>query len=264
MNCSFKKILTSVLALLMGGVLLSCKETTKGSSEEIRNKTFEKENNHSQKNLSAYTIVDSIQTLDEVERKAFPFNGRFLLSRSWNDKLGHNTFIISEKGNYENGKSQKEIFTYHYVQADSVSRILWQMNDFVDGLGCDLNIQLINFFPLVSDIDSNGIAETAIFYSLNNRCDAVAFPAKLIVHEGTDLFKIRGVREQFLNPPEELNNKYQLKAGLPPIKYKKIETNGSKLDTCIVNFYSRQWDEFISLENKLQGGLPNSLIILIN
>ena len=138
------------------------------------------------------------------------------------------------------------------------------MTDFVDGKGCDLDIQLIDFFPLISDIDSNGIAETAIFYSLNNRCDAGAFPAKIIVHEGEDKFSIKGIRGQYLDPPEELMNKYRANDGLPPLKYKNIDKDDSKVDTSIINFYSSHWDTFISLENNLEGALPNDMVKIFN
>lgn len=194
MKSSFEQILTCILALWIGGFFLCCQETAKKSHAKVID--------DSQDNFLSYTLVDSIQVLAEINRVALPFNGRFFWSVSWNDKLGGNILIISEKGEYDEGNGRKEIFAYHYVKRDSLYDVLWQMNDFVDGWGCDLDIQLINYFPLISDIDSNGIAETAIFYSLNNRCDAVSFPAKLIVHEGEDKLAIRGIRGQFLNPPE--------------------------------------------------------------
>lgn len=264
MKSCFEQILTCLSALWIGGFLLCCQATAKKSPEEAFDELHEKVIDDSQDNFLSHTFVDSIQVLAEINREALPFNGRFFWSISWSDKLGGNTLIISEKGKYDAGNGRKEIFTYHYVKRDTVYDMLWQMNDFVDGWGCDLDIQLINFFPLLSDIDSNGIAETAIFYSLNNRCDAVSFPAKLIVHQGEDKFAIRGIRGQFLNPSEALNNKYRADNGLPPLKYKNVDTAYSILDTSIINFYSHQWDNFISLENKWRGALPDSLIKTIN
>lgn len=256
MKSSVEQILTYLLALWIVGFFLCCEQTAKKIPEEVID--------DGQDDFLSNTFVDSIQVLAEIDREVLPFNGRFFSSVSWNDKLGGNIIIISEKGKYDDGNGRKEIFAYHYVKRDTLYAVLWQMNDFVDGWGCDLDIQLINIFPLISDIDSNGIAETAIFYSLNNRCDAVSFPAKLIVHEGEDKFAIRGVRGQFLSPPEELNNKYRAKDGLPPLKYKNLDTARSMLDPSIINFYSHQWDTLISLENKLKGALPVGLIKTIN
>jgi hypothetical protein len=264
MKSNLEKISICILAFLIVGFFLSCKETAKKSSEEAFDEPHEKVIDDGQDNFLSYTVVDSVQVLAEINRGALPFNGRFFLSVFWNDKLGGNSLIISEKGKYNEGNGRKEIFSYHYVKRDTLYDVLWQMNDFVDGRGCDLDIQLINFFPIISDVDSNGIAETAIFYSLNNRCDAVSFPAKLIVHEEENMFAIRGIRDQFLSPPEELNNKYRANDGLPPLKYKNLDTGYSILDTSIINFYSHQWDNFISLENKLKGSLPDSLIKTIN
>jgi hypothetical protein len=264
MKSNFEELLCFTLALLIGVFFLGCKEAANKSAEEAFDGHHEKAIDDGQDNFLSYDFVDSIQVLAEVNREALPFNGRFFWSISWNDKLGGNIFIISEKGKYDEGNGRKEIFAYHYVKRDSLYGLLWQMNDFVDGWGCDLDIQLINFFPLISDIDSNGIAETAIFYSLNNRCDAGSLPAKLIVHEGEDKFAIRGIREQHLNPPEEINNKYRANDGLAPLKYKNLDTAHSVIHPSIINLYSHQWDKFISLENKLQGALPDSLITIIN
>ena len=264
MQTGFQQILTFLLAIWMLVFFGACKETAPKSAEELLDAPQEKPTEEGQDNSLSYPWVDSIQVLAEIDRTAMPFNGRFFSALSWNDQLGSNTLILSEKGAYDQGNGRKEIFAYHYVKKDNLYDVLWQINDFVDGDGCDLNIDLINVFPLISDVDSNGIAESAIFYSLNNRCDAVTFPAKLIVHEGADRFTIRGLRGQFLGPSEALMNKYRAENDLPPIKYKNLDTDNSKLDTSIINYYAQQWDRFISLENKWKGALPDSLIKPIN
>ena len=264
MKSSFEQILICLLTYLIAGFFWGCEETVKKSANEAFDAAHEKEIDSGQDSSLSYIFVDSVRALTEINPEIFPFNGRFCTSVSWNDKLGGNIFIISEQGKYDKGNGRKEVFAYHYVKRDTSNEMLWQMDDFVDGWGCDLNIQLINIFPLISDIDSNGIAETAIFYSLDNRCDAVPFPAKLIVHEGEEKFSITGIRNQFLGPPEDLNNEYRTNDGLPPMKYKILDRGSSALDSSIINFYSRQWDNFITLENKLNGALPDSLINTMN
>lgn len=263
MKNSFKPIPTHIIPLLIIGFYSSCQETKKSPGEAI-DEPQEKVVGNAQNGISSNNSVDSVYTLEEIDRKTIPFNGHFLSALSWNDKLGNNILILSEKETYDDGNERKELFAYHYVRRDTAYDVLWQINDFVDGSGCDLSIELINFFPLISDIDSNGIAETAIFYSLDARCDAVSFPAKLIIHEGANKVAIRGIRAQFLGPPEEVNNKYRAEMGLPPEQYKNLDTGSSLMDDLIVNYYSHQWDNFISLENKLEGLLPDSLLIRIN
>ena len=264
MNKSFDRLLFCILAIYFGASTLCCKENANKVSQGTYDKTDQKEVKDKRNSFIDQALVDSVKFLTAINKEVFPFNGHLFSSISWKDKLGANVLIISEKGNYNEGIGRKEIFAYHYVEKDSVNALLWQMNDFVDGLGCDLDIELINFFPFISDRNSNGIAETALFYSLNNRCDAVAFPAKLIVHEGENMFAIRGIRNQFLSPPQELNNKYRANDGLPPLKYKDLNTNNSRIDTSIINFYAHQWDAFISFENKKEGALPDSIIAIIN
>lgn len=264
MRSSVEQIWICLLTYLIAGFFWSCEETAKNSAEKAFDTPHVKKIHSSQDSSLSYTFVDSVRVVKEINPEILPFNGRFFSSVSWNDKLGGNIFILSEQGKYDEGNGRKEVFAYHYVKKDTSYDLLWQMNDFVDGWGCDLSIQLINFFPLISDIDSNGIAETAIFYSLDNRCDAAPFPAKLIVHERKEKIAIRGIRNQFLGPPADLNNEYLANDGLPPMKYKNIDIGYSILDSSITNFYSRQWDDFISLENKLNGALPDSLIKTMN
>ena len=66
------------------------------------------------------------------------------------------------------------------------------------------------------------------------------------------------------HPPESIRNQFLAKEGLPPIKYKNIDADSTILNNSIIDFYAQQWDEFIALENQLQGALPDSLIMIIN
>lgn len=79
-----------------------------------------------------------------------------------------------------------------------------------------------------------------------------------------DKFAVRGIRDQHLDPPEELMNKNRAEEGLQPLKYKNLDTGFSKLDTSMINFYSYQWDNFIAMEYRLKGAIPDGLIQLIN
>lgn len=244
------------LALLFSIALHSqCQQSTK-SPKAPRKKTA----SITEKHISSCDTSDVVQILELVDREALAYNGDLVLARSWCDQLGENTLIISEKGEYDHGNGRKEICAYHYFKRDTSHDLLWQMNDYVDGMGCDLGIELIDFFPLISDIDADGIAETAIYYSLDARCDAVPYPAKLIIHEGADKAAIRGIRAQHLGPPESINNRYRAEQGLPPMSYKDIDRGSSSMDDRIIEHYSAQWGRFIELETTTQGALPDSLV----
>lgn len=261
----FKLSLTYLMTLALSGLILGCKQATTSATVTPAKASTDLVIDEAQAyHPSVAVSVDSIKVLPTVDRKVFPFNGQFLSATTWLDRLGDNVLVISEKGEYEEGNGRKEIFANHYIKVDTAYNRLWQMNDFVDGWGCDLDIQLLHFFPLVTDVDANGIAETAIFYSLNSRCDASTLPAKIIVHEGMDKFAIRGMRAQYLGPPEDVINTYRQEDGLPPIKYKDVDANTSKMDSSIVNYYTQQWDDFIRLENEQEGNLPDSLVTLID
>lgn len=156
MKSSFEQILTGIFTLLIGGFLSCGSDIPEKRSKEVFHEPQEKVIDDEQNSFSTYIVVDSVHDVAEIEQEVPPFNGRFFSSLSWNDKLGDNILIISESGAYEEGNGRKEIFVYHYVKRDSLYDVLWQMNDYVDGRGCDLDIQVINFFPLISDVDSMG------------------------------------------------------------------------------------------------------------
>lgn len=248
-------ILFSLALLFSIALHPHCQQSTK-SPKTPQEKTVQTAENLD----SSCDTVQSVQTLEMVDREIQPYNGDIVLARSWCDQLGENTLIISEKGEYDHGNGRKEIFGYHYVKRDTSHDLLWQMNDYVDGMGCDLGIELIDFFPLISDIDTDGIAETAIYYSLDARCDAVPYPAKLIIHEGIGKQAIRGIRAQYLGPPQSVNNRYRSEQGLPPMSYKDIDRGSSSMDDRIIEHYSVQWDRFIEVETTTQGALPDSLV----
>ena len=263
MEIYFDYILICILTYVFAGVFASCQDTVtkdvgKGADPSM---TSTDVGLHTKQ---ADIFVDSVHVLTHLKTPDFPVRGQFFTALSWTDRLGQNLLILAEEGEYEEGNGQKDLFADHYIRRDSIYDVLWQMHDSVVGLGCDLNIQLINFFPFISDIDSNGVAETAVFYSLDNRCDAVTFPARLVVHEGQSEIVISGMRNQFLGPPENILNEYRAKDGQPPLKYKNLETGTESLDSSIINFYSQQWDEFILLENTLNGSFPDSLIRVIH
>lgn len=257
---SSKRLFCFVLILLILESFLACGDSAPPAADATPSRPAETSPDPLTDHHIDTTSVQSVQTLTTVDRTATPYNGRFVTATGWRDRLGDHILVVSEKGSYADGHGRKELFGYHYTQRDTLYDLLWQMNDYVDGAGCDLNVELIRYLPIVSDVDRNGIAETALFYALDNRCDASAYPAKLIVHEGRSKLAVRGLRAQYLNPPEAILNRYLAEEGLPPLRYKTLDAAAAAMDTTITSHYARRWDDFVRLENEVQGNLPDRMV----
>lgn len=123
--------------------------------------------------------------------------GRITDTFHWSDSLGTNFLILAGtglvQGQNEDEQSQ-QIFASHYVSTDTGYRLLWKLTDGV--LDCPLDLEA-GFLPGstgITDLDKDGIAETTLVYRLSCRGDVSPSDMKLIMHEDTVKFALRGVR----------------------------------------------------------------------
>lgn len=184
-----------------------------------------------------------------IIRSLTPYKGEIRYKAGWDDQSGKTILIISGSRIYSEDTGRAEIFAYLYQQRmDDVWEQRWRINDFVDGIGCDLEIKLPTNYIHIADIDSNGIAETSFIYTLDNRCDAVMIETKMIIHANYKKYAIRGFTQTHLMPTEEIFNSYRAEEGLPPVSYKKIDKELEKYPL-IMELYSDMWDRFSEEQN---------------
>lgn len=183
-----------------------------------------------------------------VSRKENPYNGILRYKYQWKDKSGMNRILISFiDTTYNEGLGKYEIFAYQYrINGNNWERI-WQMNDFVKGVGCDLSIEIKQ--KKIVDIDADGINEFYVLYTLDNRCDAVGVKTKLIAFKNQTKLAVRGISQQYMMPPEHVYNELMRKQNQKPMSYKAVDSGPFSKDNIFVKYISDQWDKFIKLEN---------------
>jgi hypothetical protein len=220
-------------------------EIGKIDSLKIKSDTDEDENPYTEYILGNEIAYD---TSIAISRQETPYKGQLKRKYEWWDLGGLNRLILSSVYNYNKGYGRAEIFTYQYFKGGDKWSLVWQMNDFVDGMGCDLQIKLLDL--QLKDIDKNGKSEVLIMYTLDERCDAWGVPTKLLMFIQNNKIAIRGISAQYLMPLEEVYNKVMLLPDDEPYKYKNIDPGVFPEDTIFVKYASDFWDNFIENENE--------------
>lgn len=186
-----------------------------------------------------------------VNRDQTPYAGELRYAASWTDKAGSHLLIISgrlQEGKGEFGEGRMEVFGYQYLETKGAWEKEWSINDFVDGVGCDLAIALPKEFVRFADPDEDGILETAFIYTLDSRCDASIVSTKMMMHTKGTKLAIRGYSSLTLGPTEEVMNQFLKEEGQPPMKYKAIDKAFEEVDERHKSYASAMWDEFAVLE----------------
>lgn len=188
----------------------------------------------------------------EPNRDLTPYVGEKRFAAQWGKENDEQVLIISgrttEKG--ENGRA--EIFATQYAKDRGAWVQKWKINDFEDGMGCDLAIHLPEASIKILDVDGDGLAEVSFIYELDNRCDASTVRAKLLLHHQDKKYAIRGYGQQFLGPPEHVMNQYLAEQGADPVSYKALDPAFDEAPQSIREFASHEWDAFIESENEAQ------------
>ena len=146
--------------------------------------------------LNAETTVAKIQYGVKVSRQATPWKGEVVASSSWRDRNGENVLVISETEESLKGEVDvdMELFAYTYVNSGEGYRLLWQINDFRKYWGGDMNMDYVESSLEITDVDSNGVAESAFMYVSNegSMSNNLVEECKLILHSDTVKMAIRG------------------------------------------------------------------------
>lgn len=129
------------------------------------------------------------------------FKGALQEAWQWKDKLGENILITSSFGPFkdkakdpvfeEEGETQ-ELHVFHFIRNDIGWKTRWVMSDAEKVCPFDLTATFLKNSTLITDLDKNGIAETTIQYKFACRSDVSPAYMKLIMHEDTAKYSLRG------------------------------------------------------------------------
>jgi hypothetical protein len=150
-------------------------------------------------NEQATAIVPVELRVDQIPA-SLKFRGKLHEAWQWTDKLGDNILITSfvtafddkQKNEYGEGGQTAELHAFHFIKKDTTYRILWKISDAEKACPFDITTEFMKGSTMVTDLDSNGIAETTIQYKLACRSDVSPAYMKLIMHEDTLKYSLRG------------------------------------------------------------------------
>lgn len=146
----------------------------------------------------AKTIDDGIKNL-KYETGTLPagvkYDGKVVARANWEDKNGRNILIITEteEKKLKEDFRMKELFAYQYVINGNDTKLLWKVNDFIKDCPVDITLSYLAKSLSVTDLDKNGIAENTFIYIMSCKGDVSPDDMKLIMHEGTTKYAIRGI-----------------------------------------------------------------------
>lgn len=142
---------------------------------------------------------------EKIGRSQIPqkikFKGRLEEAWRWNDRLGSNILLLSTVPAFETMKRDAEtneivytaeLHAFHYIKKDSGFSLLWKISDAVKECPFDLVAEFIVGSTTISDLDEDGLAETIVQYKLACRSDVSPAQMKLIMHEDTLKYALRG------------------------------------------------------------------------
>jgi len=142
--------------------------------------------------------------MKEFDKKNLPsgikFSGNIVDGKRWVDKSGENILILTETGKKKGSKQvfdgeytfSSELFGYHFLNMGGDYILLWKVNDFIKDCGFDLTLNHINNSLSITDLNKNGIGESTFLYRMSCRSDVSPSELKLMMHEGSDKYALRG------------------------------------------------------------------------
>lgn len=133
--------------------------------------------------------------------KSIKFKGRLQEGWKWKDKSGENILLTSLVSTYKDrlpdpgtgdDSYSAELHAFHFVKKDSGYKLLWKISDAEKICPFDLTVEFIKGSIKITDLDKDGISETTVQYKLSCRSDVSPAQMKLIMHEDTVKYALRG------------------------------------------------------------------------
>ncbi len=121
-------------------------------------------------------------------------DGSIVASANFTDLNGRNYVLITETSETERGEyREKRIYGYHFA-GDKLEQ-LWKVQDYIVDCEFDVTVDFIEGSLSITDLNRNGVAESVFLYKLSCKSDVSPDDMKLIMHEGSTKYAIRGVMD---------------------------------------------------------------------
>lgn len=147
----------------------------------------------------AFSAVQARADQSPVIPAGAKYRGKLHEAWVWKDSLGANILILSyvpeykvKSTEYSDDTYASELVACQYIKTDSGFKLLWKLNDIVKECPFDITCRFFKGSVTISDLNKNGVAEVTVVYKLSCRSDVSPDQMKLIMHEDTVKYALRG------------------------------------------------------------------------
>lgn len=122
-----------------------------------------------------------------------PIEGKVVAHTRFHDVDGNHVVLVTETELKEvKGSRTKKLFGYQFDEKSGRWTQLWRTQDFVNDCEFDLTLAYVEGSLQVTDLNGNHRAETRFTYKLGCRSDVSPLQVKVLLHEGSTKYALRG------------------------------------------------------------------------
>ncbi|HEY8931525.1 MAG TPA: hypothetical protein VIM55_20145 [Mucilaginibacter sp.] len=156
--------------------------------------------------------------LTKIDPKTLPktvqYKGVIDHAVKYSDKAGEHLMITTEansvkKSEDSDDEKTQDLFASNYLLTYGQWILEWQMHDLVDACQFDMGGGYIPNTFAVTDLNNDGIAEVWLTYTLVCRSDVSPDDMKIIMHEGSKKFAMRGHTKVKVNATRYMGGDYK-------------------------------------------------------
>jgi hypothetical protein len=119
--------------------------------------------------------------------------GNIVNGLHWTDRDGEHWLVLTEVPAHADTEAMSaELYAYDFVTDGATFQQVWMTQDFVKNCDLDMTCAYVPGSMLLSDMDSDGQAETMFIYRTACRGDPSPPTQKLLMHEGAVKYALRG------------------------------------------------------------------------
>jgi len=131
-----------------------------------------------------------------------PHSFQLKQAKKWHDASGENWLVLYETGSYiqkPKTAASAQLSAILYQKTDSGFVETWKMTDEVTDCESDVACSFYDNQLSVTDLDSNGLAEVTLVYSLGCKGDVQANNKVLVLYEGNRKYTLLGTETVLLS-----------------------------------------------------------------
>jgi hypothetical protein len=163
--------------------------------------------------------------------KTVTYKGHIIDAVKYTDKTGDHIVITTSTGEIQVIDTavkdldlrQAKLFAYCYDISNNQIKLNWQMQDYTIPCAVDVTAKYIPGTFAVTDLNNNGNAEVWLMYRIGCRGDVSPPGMKIIMHEGSGKYAVRGEARAHLFDKHYAGGDYTIDAALKngPEPFKK-------------------------------------------